>query len=229
MEPISATTIARPGEKLPVPSGIPLVFTEHINRLWCLETKGSVSIVRLHRPSRAAWVQLGNSLMSRLLATAHYAGLCVDGHLPLDAALVWVEAFAQAGTHGYADMKLMSPEALATGASSLNITLIAFQRIQAKAWMQSFWDTTDSQWFNFGCDLLVAMYADDVVSGLVWDFPLDIDMFARTVGRSTGWLIPTDGYAGYIVGWPGDPTANGVLGETLQTVVADVQLSGEGT
>ncbi len=211
-------TIARPSGTVSEDSGIPMLFVDPINDHW---RKDSATILKIALPDsegpqgvdQRAWIDVGQQLITDLLSIGENFGLCVDGDCPIEPVLSWMRSAAQ--THELGVVKfdwVSSVHPMDTTRTTENISLIVVQEIGGSTWLPSLWADTESEWFHYGCDLMLTVYQK--APGLELERePSNPEEFGLTLGQAVAWLVPRD--FGFVIGLPLETDAYRRLGHDL--------------
>lgn len=200
MSQVKVEKIAQTGQPLSVELGIPDLFLDSINCYW--QPKADILIIEVLLKNRVEkkWVKVGNLLMSKLLAGNPYLGICIDGQWPLDLSFSWARSSATHTAPAVIEVKWM----LTAHPAKKNVVIpsITWCSVQStkSPWVESIWESTGSNLFNQGCNLLLTAYNKDIMDMLDWNQPLNIQSFCQTLRQAVGWIIPLDENIGFIVG-----------------------------
>jgi len=196
--------VASPGQARVGDSGIPELFLRPLRNRWLRRKNWIILATILKTRDEHEWTALGNMLVQQLLTLGQYSGISMDGQCLSDAAVSWLSSASHSEAFLVADVKMMTePHPMLSSRFITNVTWNSLQNSARAKWLLSLWQHLDSQTFNHGADLLLAIYDDDVVSRYPWSKPLSIEAFTRTLGDAVAWLVPLDGNLGFILGLSG--------------------------
>lgn len=166
-----------------------------------------VLAILLRERTDARWKALGEMLTRELLGLGRDAGLSFNGDpyaagkLAQVAQALWENADEQ--SRFALEMNRCphptAPERLPT---STEVTWTSMHRITPALWLPSLWAHTESNWFDYGCLLLLTVYGTDMASRPAPEDELNMEVFGRTLAHAVSWLAPVDGNIGFSVGMP---------------------------
>lgn len=216
----SVETIAMAGDPVTENLGIPKIFTDIIEQEWAYPNGSVIIGVTLSDRTEQDWRRLGEILTQSLVDVSSTIGLSCDGNLPEEIQREWLSSIhsANAPTLIDYDYSLMKHWNQSVRSLVMNSSLRCFQQNSGDSWVASVWSSANSNWFNYGCDLMLAFFAHDLVAEFGPDRRLDDTIFNHALGRAHSWLIPLDSNIGYVVGLPVQSTTYKDLEQSIQRV-----------
>lgn len=198
MNDYKVDNVASAGEQIPNNVGIPEIYLDFINQEW-QSKNGSVISVLLKTRGEHQWAELGNMLVKELLSFG-YIGLSVDGSIP-DFVGTWLKLINCEEAYGVMEMKQgYYPHPTKRDFLLSNITFCSIQSAQNLTWPKSLWTIAPSSLFNYGCDLILTAYKEDIIAKFIGVTPITVSRFAESLESAVGWIIPLDGNLGFLLG-----------------------------
>ena len=187
--------VALPGQRVSESLGVPEGLVPVINKYWQKPRRGPMLCVRALERRQASWAALGAALSAALCERAVTVGIYADGHCGEARIACWrrrvhegnsissgtpfVE-FCEDGDEEYSDLHWC-----------------ALQSANTASWLQDIWTMTDSNLFDYGCDLIITAYGDDMVATTN---KFTDRTFERSLQRASCWMVPMWDNVGYLVG-----------------------------
>ncbi len=160
----------------------------------------AVLMVWLRERTDAGWKALGEMLTRDLLTLGRSAGLSFNGDFYAAGKLAQVAQTAWGNGDEQSRFALEMDRRSEHGV--VEATWSSLDQITPTLWLPSIWAHTESDWFDYGCLLLLTVYATDAASQIVQEEGLNMESFGRTLAHAVGWLTPADGNIGFNVGIP---------------------------
>jgi hypothetical protein len=203
MPAFTVETVAATGKPLPSQSGIRGTYVDFIADHWQTPGRGETLAVILKDRTAPNWCSIGRVLTTDLLAMGTFAGLSFDGQLPLDIELAWLPTYLHTIGPSIVNLRVTN-HAHPTKSDRMikNVTWTSIEAIQGMSWLASLWAAVNSDWFDYGCNMLVTAYEPEVISRIRWDDALSLKAFGETLAQAMGWIAPLDGNIGFFVGIP---------------------------
>lgn len=200
MNEYKVDSVASAGEQISKYAGIPEIYLDIINQEW-QSKNGSVLSVILKTRDEHQWIDLGNLLVKELLSYG-YIGLSIDGSIP-DFIETWLKLISSSETYGALEMRQHSyPHPTKRDLILSNISFNSFQSTHNLEWPKSLWSIARSSLFNYGCDLILIAYQEDIKKEFIREIKLDL--LIKSFKYAVGWIIPLDGNIGFLLGIKSD-------------------------
>lgn len=196
-------TVATTGESIPPKSSIQDVYVDYIDEYWQVPGRGETLVVLLKERSAQNWWTLGQTLTTDLLAMGTHAGLSFDGQIPLAIELALLPKYLRTEEPSLVNLTIRNREhSTKSDWTDKSVTWNSLQSVRKGSWLPEVWSAVQSDWFDYGCNLLVTVYDVDVISQVQWDDALSLKTFGETLKQAIGWIAPMDGNMGFFVGIP---------------------------
>lgn len=203
MPAFTVRIVAATGVTIPPNSSIQKVYVDEIDAYWQVPGRGETLVVLLTERSARNWWSLGRTLTTDLLAMGVYAGLSFDGQIPLAIELAWLPSYLHTEEPTILNVTIANhAHPMKSDRMVKNVSWNSLQSVRKGSWLTGIWAAVQSDWFDYGCDLLVTSYGVDVVSQIRWDDALSLKAFHETLKHAIGWIAPLDGNMGFFVGIP---------------------------
>lgn len=193
-------TLTEVGQPIPAGVGVPEVFREGLNASWSRRAGRIVAAAQTVERSRGPWQDLGDALTQSILAASGIAGVMVEGQCGGLPILSWLQRVRAAGRPALATIDLAVVPSPVQGRGIPSCSFRVMQGAEGVHWIQAAWRVAEDNTFHAGCDLLLAGY-DRAFSELDprWT-SLSVTQFMAALAGASAWLVPLDGYLGYVVG-----------------------------
>ncbi len=183
-------------------------YEDYIINHWSRQDT-AVLMVKLHERTNARWKALGEMLTRDLLELGRDAGLSFNGDLYAAGKLA--QATRAQWENGdersrFALAMDRRPHPMVPERIHVDVTWSSLHHITPSLWLPSLWTHTESNWFDYGCQLLLAVYRTDMAFPSIEANGLDGEVFGRRLAHAAVWLTPIDGNIGFNVGIPGRST-----------------------
>lgn len=186
---------AAPGQRVNEWHGVPEGLVPVINKYWQKPHRGPILWIKASERRQDAWQALGAVLSAAVCEQAMSVGVYADGHCGKGRIASWRRRVHEGSSIPMGHLYMEFCEDGDEEYSDLH--WCALQSANTASWLQDIWALTDSNLFDYGCDLIITAYSDDMVANTK---KLTDRIFERTVKQASCWMVPMYDNVGYVVG-----------------------------